>query len=280
MTSHYPLDLAMLSVEGEDREKFTQGLVTVDVNALTPNKASLAACCDIKGRMVANFLILKNHTAIHFILPKNNITTLDKHLRKYALFSKITLSHNPWYFSGIYNTENQKNPNFSIAASDDCLEITYPDQRLLVCAKNPIKQISINENDWQLADIQAGIASITPKTSGLFTPQMIHLDKLGGVSFNKGCYLGQEIIARTQHLGKLKRHLHQVEFVSEKTIESGAPIINADGDQAGYLINYAKKDKGIIVGLAVIEDRMLTEFLSVNHSRMTMIDSDFLFRQS
>lgn len=115
----------------------------------------------------------------------------------------------------------------------------------------------------KLSYLQQGIAFIYPETSLLFTPQMINWEKHGGVSFEKGCYVGQEIVARTQHLGKLKRHLHELTIEQTDSITPGDKLVNPQGDTIGIVCDAASSDKGALC-LAVIQDRALDDAILLN----------------
>lgn len=111
---------------------------------------------------------------------------------------------------------------------------------------------------WRLLDIRAGIPNIYPETSGLFTPHMINYPTLNGVSFNKGCYVGQEIVARTEHLGKAKRHMHYLTFKIESSIYPGNQLKSKLNKEAGIIIDTYQMN-GMYELLAVIQDGMLAE---------------------
>lgn len=268
------LNFELLSIAGLDRERFVQGLITADITKLTETQASLAALCDTKGRIIANFIVFKTVEAIYFILPHRMAELTQKALKKYALFSKVTLNNDTaaWHFIGSHRHATEK-PLFALTIENDSFKIQYPHRSLTLCKKKPANtEDPINQNEWQLADINDGIATIQPETSGLFTPQMINLDKLNGISFNKGCYLGQEIVARTQHLGKLKRHLKRIEFKTNTHTQCGNAIITDDNNTVGQLLNHAKINSEFSAGLAVIEDRALNQALFVGQSKVNIID--------
>ncbi len=260
------LPLGVLSISGPECKTFTQGLITIDVLALSETQASLAALCDAKGRMFANFLVFYHDQTLHFLLPQAMIKLVEKNLKKYALFSKVTLITENWYALATQCQQTSNNPVFSVNNNQMVLTITYPDnqgQRLLKISKNQnalatdADQYTImTQQAWERANINSGIAKLTPQTQGLFTPQMINLDKLNGISFNKGCYLGQEIIARTQHLGKLKRHLYHIQFNNHADIDSGS-VIYKNNNAVGTLLNHVSDQTNQAIGLAVIEDRAL-----------------------
>lgn len=117
--------------------------------------------------------------------------------------------------------------------------------------------------------IDKGIAFIYPQTSLSFTPQMIDWEKHGGVSFEKGCYLGQEVVARTQHLGKLKRHLRRFSAENTATVNPGDTLVNSKNETIGILCD-SILDDNTIIGLAVLQDRALNEPIILNASTATV----------
>ncbi len=117
--------------------------------------------------------------------------------------------------------------------------------------------------------IKFGIVWITPGTSLKFIPQMINWEKVGGVSFTKGCYVGQEVVARTQNLGKLKRHLYQFMLLySDKMISEGDKIVSADGTEAGLVCNIITRNDDQYFGLGVLQDSALTKQLWLNEANI------------
>jgi len=109
-------------------------------------------------------------------------------------------------------------------------------------------------NAWDLHDVRAGIAHVTQATSESFLPQMLDYDQLGAVSFTKGCYLGQEIVARTQHRGQPKRHLHRLRWNGTPMPAAGETLLGADDRSVGTLVNAAAIDASSGDALAVLSD--------------------------
>lgn len=199
---------------------------------------SLAACCDHRGRIVANFWVMRSQDDFLLILPTTMLEITKDHLQKYAMFSKVAVTIADQFVIALSSIPTEQ----CVALPDkkNYLTVNPPHTHTL----SPIHQILINN---QLVLIQ-------PQTSLLFTPQMINLEKLGGVSFNKGCYVGQEIVARTQHLGILKRHLHQRTLKSEKIIYPGDPLIE-NTIEIGVIADAIQLDEQCYDALVVIEDR-------------------------
>ena len=215
-----------LVITGPDAERFLQGQFTCDVTKITA-EPSFGAYCDVRGRMIANFMLAKNNDAFYLILPNTMLDIIEQQLKKFALFSKVTLT------------------------KDDSL-------------------IHINVATNKLELIKQGIAFIYPETSLLFTPQMINWEKQGGVSFTKGCYVGQEIVARTQHLGKLKRHLHKL-MITDATMLAvpGAELTNNECEVVGILCDAVFDGKNLHA-LAVIQDDALESPLYLDKNCCTV----------
>ena len=208
--------LSTLQVTGPDSVAFLQGQLTCDVTEIR-EVPSFGAYCDPRGRVIANFKIQKIDDAFYIVLPESMIDLLWQRLKKFVLFSKVTLA------------KQARSLHHSI------------------------------END-KLTLIKQGIAFIYPETSGLFTPQMINWEKHGGVSFTKGCYVGQEVVARTQHLGKLKRHLHTFIFEGDSAsvlLFPGADLMNAEQQPVGIICDSAFEGHALYV-LAVVQDAVIS----------------------
>ncbi|AAO89982.1 YgfZ/GcvT domain-containing protein [Coxiella burnetii] len=207
-------------VKGENAATFLQGQLTCDVREINEIRGALGACCDPKGRMVANFFVFQKNKDYYFLLPKSMISITIAHLKKYAVFSKVELL-------AVNEAETYSLP-----------EITLKE---------------LDENDWRSLNVRAGLVWVYPQTSGKLIPQMINLQKWGGISFTKGCYIGQEIIARTEHLGKLKRHLYRAFVDSETPPTPGDELKNQNDQTMGIVVEAARKNTEYEL-LVVIQD--------------------------
>lgn len=216
-SSHYGL----ISVAGLDAEKFLQGQLTCNVAEVDETRFSLGACCNPQGRIIATFRLFKFQGAYYLFLPRESMALALNHLQKYAIFSKVKLEEDT--SEGTLNIIQQ--------------QLDYTD-----------------DHAWQLQNIHAGIAEIYPETSGQFTPHDINYPKLNGVSFNKGCYTGQEIIARMEYRGKLKQRLYQAEFKGNTPPKPGDLIYAPDDKQVGVVINIAKQNEHHHALLVVLQD--------------------------
>jgi folate-binding protein YgfZ len=166
--------LGTLLVSGADTRAFLQGQLSADVDGLTPANAVLASCNSAQGRVQAVLCLVERSDGIALILPASVAQRTATRLRKYVLRSKVRIE--------------------AAAAASDLPE------------DHPYRA-----PDWQLAGIRAGLPQVYPETDERFVAQMLNLDLLGGVNFEKGCYTGQEIIARTHFRGAIKRRMFRFE---------------------------------------------------------------------
>lgn len=266
--------LGILAVTGEDASPFLQGQVTCDIKSdITDNKSSMGALCTPKGRTITTFLALKQETGYYLILPADRLETVKKRLQMYILRSDVELTIASDELCLIGLGSSQAIPDFPqspfAVSQHNCLTIRYPSQnsRYLIIEKTEQAQQIwskfINENMfmptgnayWHELDIVDGIPWLNQQTSEEFIPQMLNLEQLSGINFKKGCYTGQEIIARTHYLGKAKRKMYLAECQSTQPVLAGVAIYDyANGtEQSIGKVVAAHYDKDICKMLAVIQ---------------------------
>lgn len=241
---------------GEKTQEFLQGQLTCDMQKISQHSEySFAAVCDHRGRMVANFWVVKWHDDFLFILPKNMSDIIKNHLEKYAVFSKVKISQENDFFIFALTLPNEfLKEQFS---NTIIIQLPNEDRQVILSEKNNFSnsEITSDETIWKKNNIADQLCILYPETSLLFTPQMINLEKLGGVSFTKGCYVGQEIIARTEHLGTLKRHLHSLKVQSDQAVNPGNPLKNSKNEVVGVVVEAVKFTENTYEILAVIQDQ-------------------------
>ncbi|MDF1796400.1 MAG: hypothetical protein P1U63_07685 [Coxiellaceae bacterium] len=227
----------------------------------------LGACCDHKGRAVASFVLLKpKQTDINYmlVLPSDMVDIFLEHIQKYAVFSKISIAA---------CTEWQALPGLKCDTSDQNFQLPgAPSRWLQLQPANPSAETTANNDDWAWAQLQAGFCFITPALSGKLIPLMLNYDKFGGVSFEKGCYLGQEVLARMHFRGQLKRHLYRLQLADECEAEIGMDVTNESQQPVGIITAIAKDQQNKPYALAVIRDAAINEKLSVNQQLITISD--------
>lgn len=233
---------------GEKTQTFLQGQLTCDMRALSQHGAySLAACCDHRGKMVADFWVVRWQDDYLFILPKTMVSLVQNHLQKYAVFSKVKIAQEDYFIA-----------EWSGSGSD-YISIALPNKnrQVIISEKNPFPDVTINsdETEWKKNNIADQLCIVYPETSLLFTPHMIGLEKCGGVSFDKGCYVGQEIVARTEYLGAAKRHLQNFTITSGQASKPGYPFKNKNNETIGIIVEVVFTAQNTTEILAVVQDQ-------------------------
>jgi tRNA-modifying protein YgfZ len=275
-------DFVTIKVAGAKADTFLQGQFTCDIRSLKPGQAIPGACCDHKGRMLANGWLGRWQENFMLFLPGNMLNLTIEHLQKFAVFSKVTLmAESGWtalnYAGGslpalpgelIHSQLPYSNPHGYFLHW-----LMGPEESIRLMQEKLAKQaVSIESATLQLLQIAAQAVFIQPATRALFTPQMIGLEKLGGVSFNKGCYVGQEIVARTQHLGQLKRHLQTLRVITDKAPQPGDALVDNKQEEMGHIAAAAADPQGGYQVLAVVQDRALSGPLFAGNSPASLLE--------
>ncbi|WP_010176591.1 CAF17-like 4Fe-4S cluster assembly/insertion protein YgfZ [Pseudomonas sp. PAMC 25886] len=263
----------VLAVRGSDAAKFLQGQLTCNLNYLSDTQASLGARCTQKGRMQSSFRILLQGDGVLLAMASELLEPQLADLKKYAVFSKSKLTDESaaWVRFGVSDADpllaslglELPAETDSVARSDELIAIRVSPGRAELWA--PAAQADtlrsqlaaqLNEgelNQWLLGQIRAGIGQVMPQTRELFIPQMLNLQAVGGVSFKKGCYTGQEIVARMQYLGKLKRRLYRLSLNASELPEPGTPLFSPTHNSAiGEVVIAARAGESIEL-LAVLQ---------------------------
>lgn len=228
--------LGLLKIAGTDAKRFLQGQLTCHMDDVDQNGPQLAAFCQPQGRVIALFYIFKHDEAYYLLLPQSMLSLTIAALKKYAIFFKVTLSEAATHWK-ILRTSSEPSP------SDNSIIIPLNQVQFIRIDTSNDQAITItldSNEDWQLATIRAGIPTIYPETSGKFLPHDLNLHQLNAISFNKGCYTGQEIIARMQYRGKLKNHLYYATLSSTQLPALGSDVYysSSDGSRTcGSIVN-------------------------------------------
>ena len=274
-------ETGLLAINGKDAPSFLQGQTTCDMLGLAPGRTTLGSICNPKGRVVALFRAFKWEDVFYLLLPAELIAAVQKRLRMYVLRADVKLEDvsSEWAVFGVGGAGLDSalrplgipvaaHPN-DIVCQTDCCSIRIPaagaDRVLLVARNEKAEALRAELQDgthltrtepsrWRLADIQAGIPCVGLAISEEFVPQMLNLDLLGGISFSKGCYTGQEIVARTHYLGNLKRRMFRLQSASDIEPEAGEPIYTSDPEaqSVGMVVASAPAAEGSHQMLAVL----------------------------
>jgi len=268
--------LASLRASGPDAADFLQNLLTNDARKLPPGHAELNGFCTPKGRLLASFLMWREGEDYCLSLSADVAEGVAKKLRMYILRSKVTLTQETDTralvgLSGPAATAAltargllPDDAPFAVRVEGDTTVIRLGADRyqLIQSAEAAAALIKALPSEgltlgattiWDAQDIAAGLPRISARTQEAFVPQMVNFELLGGVNFKKGCYPGQEIVARTQYLGKLKKRMHRARL-TEGQPQPGAPLFGVDlADQAcGEIVTAARTAAGFEV-LAVVQ---------------------------
>ena len=273
--SHYVL----LSASGEDTETFLQGQTTNDLRHLSDSASQLNSVCTPKGRMMAVFRIVPRGDALLLRVPQGLADTLAGHLRKFVLMSKVTIEDVSDRLVGIGVSGPDMPERLKAAAgavpgqvdevvhSGDLTVVQVPGihPRYEVYGEAEAMQAlwsrlegatPVGADAWGLLDIRAAVPTIYPETTEAFVPQMANLHLVNGVSFRKGCYTGQEIVARMQYLGQLKRRMYPAHVKTDTAPQPGDALFAPDsqsGQGAGKVVDARPAPEGGYDLLAVVE---------------------------
>ncbi|WJN61038.1 folate-binding protein YgfZ [Pseudomonas sp. SO81] len=265
---------ALLAVRGPDAAKFLQGQLTCNLNYLDERTSSLGARCTPKGRMTSSFRILQDGDGYLLAMASELLEAQLADLKKYAVFSKSTLADESasWVRFGLDGGDGAlldlgldlPQQADVVARANDLTAIRLPGSRAELWA--PADQAEslhsrlaaqLREaplNDWLLGQVHAGVGQVFGATRELFIPQMINLQAVGGVSFKKGCYTGQEIVARMQYLGKLKRRLQRLSLAQGELPAVGSELFSpVHGSSVGEVVLAAATEGGAEL-LAVLQE--------------------------
>lgn len=258
-------NLAVASVEGEDAQAFLQGQLSNDITLLTDQHLhQLAAYCNPKGRMLALFNVLKTQNGYALIAPTAIMEKVLPRLKMFVMRSKVIIAPSNQVLLGFYSSAENSN---KVAASlrsfqGEVFQHASDPRRyfLLADLQNTeslwldTKQIykRADSRSWQLWDIQAGIPQLFIENYEALIPQTVNLDLVGGVNFKKGCYPGQEIIARVKYRGKPKTRMITATCSSSAEVSIGMPAFIENKDSsAGNVINACKTDEGYRLNISV-----------------------------
>ncbi|HWR81433.1 MAG TPA: folate-binding protein YgfZ [Pseudomonas sp.] len=270
---------SLLAVRGVDASKFLQGQLTCNLNYLNEQTSSLGARCTAKGRMLSSFRIVPQGDGYLLAMAAELLEAQMAELQKFAVFSKVKLTDESalWARFGLSHADPLLN-EIGLALPADANSVARHGEAMAIrradgCAELWISSTQAEEirtllavklteaplNDWLLGQIRAGIGQVFGPTRELFIPQMINLQALGGVSFKKGCYTGQEIVARMQYLGKLKRRLYRLSLPGSELPAIASEVFSpVHASAVGEVVLAATAD-GAVELLAVLQQDAVSD---------------------
>jgi len=269
-----------IAASGADAESFLQGQLANDVKALTPKLSQLSAYCSPKGRILASMRIVRRDKDYLLRVPRTTLEATLKRLRMFVLRSKVELTDLSDSVVSLGLAGEQAPARISSALGDVPVELDsiratdgitvvrvpgltpryecYGEPTRLGALWQQLREgaTTVSSATWAWLDIMAGVPRVLPNTVDSFVPQMLNLQAIGGLSFTKGCYPGQEIVARTQYLGKLKRRMFLGHVDAERCPAPGTDLYasnDASEQSAGKVVDAQTSPNGGVDLLAVIQ---------------------------
>lgn len=298
--------LSVVDISGDDAAAFLQGQFSNDLGKVSPMRAQMTGYCTPKGRLLALPLIVGIEGGYRLLLPADIRDGFVKRLSMFIMRAKVTVSvREDWLCTGIVAADDGSLGPFTeftgalpaavmdAASSTEQQVVRWHDlagsaagsrARYLVIADRERQlelwrsatQATVSGSAlWRLGDIRAGIPSITSGVQESFVPQMLNLQLIDGLSFTKGCYPGQEIVARMQYLGKLKRHMRRFSApvpAGEPMPVAGDSLTAGAGEDAGVVVDAVAGPEGQIELLAVVKVSATDSDLLCNGQPVTAVE--------
>lgn len=268
--------MGLIKIDGEQSASFMHGQVTTDITGLAPEQWRWGAHCDPKGKMLASFRIYTLADELFALMPHTAIATDLPQLQKYAVFSKAELTNvsdeyqligvageraSSWVKQQFGDITNEVTPiEGGVILKDGAETPRFIMVLTKAIAKQLIDQASMELVDataWQALEIAAGYPNLDAEHTSQFVPQMCNLQAIDGISFNKGCYMGQETVARMKYRGGNKRALYILTGTtqSEVTLASKLEIELDDGfRRAGSIIEFVQRGEQVLLTAVLAND--------------------------
>ena len=243
-------DWGVLQVQGDDATTFLQGQLTNDVALMPVGQARLSGYCSAKGRLLASFVVLKREAnAYHLLMARDLLAATQKRLQMFVMRAKCELQDvsDQWRLTGITGAKSLSDmSDWACQAADDGWLLRLPSAEVKqaiwiqpATAMGPVQQSEAHDG-WTFHRALSGVAMVTQATTEHFVPQMINYESVDGVSFKKGCYPGQEVVARSQFRGAIKRRAAVYTLsdpCQQQVVEPGMPVFTAGpgGEECGVV---------------------------------------------
>ena len=263
-----------ISVTGEERLSYLQGQLTCDVVSLSKEGSSLGAHCDAKGKVLSIFRCFHHNNGIALIQHASTIESSLKEIKKYSVFSKVDISISQEFVLAIIGSKAEQTVNELTSERGEVRTITggtvvkVDDQRWLVLInENSLAGLleSLNhavfadQDIWDKLDIESATPRIVESVKNCQIPQAFNLQAIGGISFTKGCYTGQETVARAKYRGTNKRYMAIVKGVLDKAPNCNLELERSVGENwrglGSLFVQYYYAD-GVTIGLIILPNNL------------------------
>ncbi|QLQ31636.1 MAG: folate-binding protein YgfZ [Candidatus Thiothrix singaporensis] len=295
--SHFGL----ISVSGEDAANFLQGQLTNDIRQVTDTASQLSAYCTPQGRALATFFITKRQGMYYLSLARDLLEPTLKRLRMYVLRSKVALEDasaslvhfgyaapdgdkqladilgkvpaNPYDTLQIGNLTVLRQP----AAIPRFKVLGELDDARKLWERLNVNAACVGRSSWDYFNISSGIPMVALASTEAWVPQMMNMHLINGVSFSKGCFPGQEIVARLKYLGKSKRQMYRIGVPSCVTVPTIGTAISSSADpEAGSILNATRNPDGYVEALAVLKIAQASQRLTLGEYPVQVLELPYV----
>jgi tRNA-modifying protein YgfZ len=263
----------LLQISGEDSEKFLQGQLTCDLDKLPPWHCQLGAACNTKGRVYSSFRLLRTENAYYLAMQSGIGEITKKSLDKYIPFYKAEMTDASQHYKrfGLAGKQAKQEIEKRVSGLPDIGQAIEVNGDILVNLSGdmprfeiwlsqepgPLADVSselIQEDisQWQALDLENGIILINKEDTEHYTPEELNMDLADFISWDKGCYTGQEIVARMHYRGKAGKRLYKVVLEHAESV-SGTALVNSSGNTLGMVFNILYLKNNFILGLTVLK---------------------------
>jgi folate-binding protein YgfZ len=258
---------ALLKLSGGDTQTFLQGQLSNDIDGLEEGEVQLNAYCQHQGKIIALLWVMKRDDDFYLSFPSDLAEIITKRLTMFKMMSDVTIT-------------DVSNELIQLGVIDDDFDSAFKlnDQQSVALVENVDGVELDNESEWVLACIANSIAEVELKTSEKFVPQLLNLDiDEVGVNFTKGCYPGQEVVARLHYLGKSKRRMRQFECEGEVNVGDELLVAGSKSAKASGIVVRRVKSGDKSTFLATVEVAFEDAAITLNNAdgiQLTRIKND------
>ncbi|OXX27238.1 tRNA-modifying protein YgfZ [Vibrio sp. V08_P9A1T1] len=265
-------------ISGNDKKAYLQGQVTCNVVTLEPTQSTLGAHCDAKGKVWSVFRLFHHHDGYAMFQPLSAIEAELRELKKYAIFSKVNISQSQDVALGVMGEQAEQYINTLTADEgevrliDGGSAIKISSQRWLLLVSEQTAQqlmtqseaLKVTEETWTRFDIEEAVPVLGQADQNEHIPQAVNLQAFNGISFNKGCYTGQETVARAKYRGINKRAMYILQGNIEQPLSNDQPImiersVGENWRSAGQLMVHYTFADNTAIGLIVLPNNLEPE---------------------
>ena len=267
-------NLGMITMVGDDKKSYLHGQVTCDVVSLEKDQSTLGAHCDAKGKVWSVFRLFHHHDGYGMIQPKSSLEIELKEIKKYAVFSKVTIEESNDIILGVAGSNADAfiaslsevtgdvrgiNGGTAVKVADNRWLLVLTSEAAQSLAESSQATLTTHEL-WNRFDIEAALPFVPAAAQNEHIPQALNLQALGGISFTKGCYTGQETVARAKYRGTNKRAMYIVKGAT-KSYLNNEPVelersVGENWRSVGALLTHYQFNDNQAIGLIVLPNNL------------------------